>query len=111
MEENTNIDGIERHLKRHPELMELSNLRGFYKVEDVPTSHWDHGNWIDEDWHVARPVLTVWIENGDEGIIVLADATEPDDWDGTEPDEYERLEREICGQIGVDPESIEWDLK
>lgn len=92
--------------------MEMSSMRGFYKVEDVPTDHWDeHGNWIIEDWNVTHPVLTVWIENGDSEIVALADANEPDDWDATEAGEYERLEREACGKIGIDPESIEWDLK
>ena len=89
-----------------------SSMRGFYKIEDIPTDHQDeHGDWIVEDWNVTHPVLTVWIEDEDGDIIALADATEPNDWDGTEPDEYERLEREVCGQIGVDHESIEWDLK
>lgn len=90
--------------------MEMSSLRGFYKVEDVPTDHWDeHGNWIKEDWNVTHPVLTVWIENGDSEIVAIAN--EPNDWDATEPDEYERLERDVCGHIGVDPGSIEWNLK
>lgn len=92
--------------------MEMSSMRGFYKIEDVTTNHRDeHGNWIIEDCNVTHPVLTVWIEDEDDDIIAMADATEPEDWDGTEPDEYERLEREVCGKIGADPESIEWNLK
>lgn len=83
--------------------MEMSSMRGFYKIEDVLD---DPDDWCGG----THPQLKVWIEDGD-GIIALADATEPEDWDGTSPDEYERLEREVCGKIGADPESIEWNLK
>lgn len=87
-------------------------LRGYYQVEDVPTSHTDDcGRWIADDWTMTHPHLVVWVEDEDGEQIAAECADLPSDWDGEDPEEYERLEKLAAEQIGADWESICWDLK
>lgn len=90
----------------------MTTYSGFYEVRDVPTSHLDEcGRWIADDWTMTHPHLVVWVEDesGDQIAAEVADL--PADWDGEDPTEYERLERAVCEPLGIDPETISWDLR
>jgi hypothetical protein len=94
--------------------MKASELSWHFSIEDVPTSHWEHGNWIEEDWGVTHPHLAVWADYTDD------DGEEEDEcafkdldnaWDGTEPDEYLKLMTEICNRLGCEMDVDESALK